>query len=123
MTTYDYYENMKSDILNAIEYYHDLTEYDSMDDAYDCLYDDLWIDDGVTGNASGSYTFSTYTAEENLCHNMDLLVEACNDFGQSVGDAVENGAEYCDVTIRLYLLSGVLYEVLKELNDRYEYWE
>lgn len=123
MTTYDYYENMKSNILDVIEWYHDLTEYNSMDDAYNSLYNDLWVDDSVTGNASGSYTFSTYTAEENLCHNMDLLTDACNDFGLSVGDAVERGAEYCDVTIRCYLLSSVLYDVLEELNDRNEYWE
>lgn len=123
MTTYDYYGNMKSDILNAIEYYHDLTEYDSMDDAYNSLYDDLWINDSVTGNASSSYTFNTYTAEENLCHNMDLLMNACNEFGQSIGDAIERGAEHCDVTIRCYLLGSVLSEVLDELNDRYKYWD
>lgn len=123
MTTYDYYEKLKSDILESIECYHDITEYDSMDDAYNSLYDDLWIDDGVTGNASGSYTFSTYTAEENLCHNMDLLVDACNEFGQSICDAIERGAEYCDVTIRCHLLGSVLSEVLDELNYKYEYWE
>lgn len=123
MSTYNYYENMKSDILDAIEDCHDLTEYDSMDDAYNSLHDDLWIYDGVTGNASGSYTFSTYTAEENLCHNMDLLVDACDEFGQSICDAIERGAEHCDVTIRCYLLCSVLSEVLDELNDEYEYWD
>lgn len=123
MSNYDYYENMKSDILDAIEYNNDLTQYDNMDNAYDSLYDYLWIKDGVTGNASGSYTFNSYTAEENLCHNMDLLVDACNEFGQSIGDAIERGAEYCDVTIRCYLLGSILSEVLDELNDEYEYWE
>ena len=54
---------------------------------------------------------------------MDLLEYACNEFGQSLGDAVERGAEYCDVTIRCYLLSGVLDDVLKELNDENEYWD
>lgn len=122
MSNYDYYENMKSDILDAIEWCHDLKEYDSMDDAYNSLYDDLWIDDGVTGNASGSHTFSTYTAEENLCHNMDLLIDACNEFEQSIGDAIERGAEHCDVTIRCYLLGSVLNDVLEELNDQYSYW-
>lgn len=38
-------------------------------------------------------------------------------------DAVERGAEYCDVTIRCHLLSSVLYDVLEELNDKYNYWD
>lgn len=125
MTTYNYYYKMKNDITSIIDYDYndDLSIFDTFEDAYENLYDNFWIDDGVTGNASGSYTFSTYTAEENLCHNMDLLLDACNEFGQSIGDAIERGAEYCDVTIRCYLLSSVLSEVLDELNDQYEYWE
>lgn len=125
MTTYNYYYEIKSDITDIIErdYDDDLSEFDSFDAAYENLYDNFWMNDGVTGNASGSYTFSTYTAEENLCHNMDLLIDACNEFGQSIGDAIERGAEYCDVTIRCYLLGSVLSEVLGELNDEYKYWE
>lgn len=125
MTTYNYYNEMKSDITYIIDYDYDnnLSEFDSFEDAYENLYDRFWIDDGVTGNMSGSYTCSTYKAEENLCHNMDLLIDACNEFGQSIGDAIERGAEYCDVTIRCYLLGSVLSEVLDELNYQYEYWE
>lgn len=125
MTTYNYYHEMKSDITDIIEYDYndDLREFDNFDSAYEYLYDNFWMNDGVTGNASGSYTFSTYTAEENLCHNMDLLVNACDEFGQSICDAIERGAEYCDVTIRCYLLGSVLSEVLDELNEQYEYWD
>lgn len=123
MTDYNYILAMEEDIRDYIEDECDLMEYDDMDSAYNKLYDELWMDDGVTGNASGSYTFNTYKAEEYLCHNMYLLVDACDDFGQPLGDAVERGAEYCDVTIRCYLLSSVLYGVLEELNDENEYWE
>lgn len=123
MSTYNYYNAMENDIREYIENECDLMNYDNIHSAYDKLYDKLWIDDSVTGNASGSYTFSTYTAEENLCHNLDLLADACSDFGQSVGDAMERGAEYCDVTIRCYLLSSILYDVLEELNDEHNYWE
>lgn len=125
MTTYDYYDEMKSDIIYIIEcdYNNDLSEFNSFNDAYETLHDNFWIDDSVTGNASGSYTFNGYKAEENLCHNMDLLVDACNEFGQSIGDAIERGAEYCDVTIRCYLLGSVLSDVLDELNDDYKYWD
>lgn len=123
MTTYNYTLAMEDDIRDYIENECDLMDYKDMDDAYNALYDELWMDDGVTGNASGSYTFNNYKAEEYLCHNMDLLEDACDEFGQSLGYAVESGAEYCDVTIRCHLLSSVLWEVLNELNDQYEYWE
>lgn len=80
------------------------------------LNEELWIDDQVTGNASGSYTFNTWEAEENLCHNMDLLAEACDEFMQDVGEAVKRGAEYCDVTIRCYLLGSAISEAIDELE-------
>ena len=83
---------------------------------YNKLHDDLWVCDSVTGNASGSYTFSTWQAEENICHNLYLLKSAVEEFGDSLGEAVYKGAEYCDVTIRCYLLGSVLYQVLDELE-------
>ena len=109
---YDYYEVMKDDIR---EYLRDTSVRD-----YDTLYDELFIADSVTGNASGSYTFSTYEAEENIAHNMDLLREAIEEFGGDYAEALERGAEYCDVTIRCYLLGQVLSEVLEELKDEEE---
>lgn len=63
-----------------------------------------WNSDSVTGNPSGSYTFSTWEAENNIAHNLNTLVEACDKFGQDIGEAIRRGAEYCDVTIRCYLL-------------------
>ena len=123
MTDYNYILAMDDDIHNYIENECDLMDYADMDEAYNALYDDLWMSDSVTGNASGSYTCNTYKAEEYLCHNMELLINACYEFGQLIGDAVERGAEYCDVTIRCHLLSSVLYGVLEELNDKYNYWD
>ena len=123
MTDYNYILAMEDDIRNYIENECDLMDYDDMDSAYDDLYDALLMSDTVTGNASGSYTFSTYKAEEYLCHNMELLICACNEFGLSLGDAVESGAEYCDVTIRCHLLGSVLYSVLEELNANNDYWD
>lgn len=123
MTIYNYILAMENDIRDYIENECDLMGYDTMDDAYNALYDEFWMSDCVTGNASGSYTFNTYKAEEYLCHNMDLLADACDLFGQSLGDAVECGAEHCDVTIRCYLLSDVLYETLEELNNENNYWD
>ena len=73
--------------------------------------------DSVTGNASGSYTFNTYQAEENICHNLDLLGEALEEFGSGADYLIHNGAEACDVTIRCYLLSECIAEALEEIEE------
>lgn len=113
---YDYLENVKNDVREAIEYNYSKEDLRNPD-IEEKIYDDLWVNDSVTGNASGSYTCNAYQAEEYLCHNWDLLVEALETFGDDVGNAIKSGAEYCDVTIRCYLLSQAISEVLEELNE------
>lgn len=121
---YDYQTVVKEDVkeyirenYSADEIRENLETMSARSGFEEKLYDNLWIEDSVTGNASGSYTFNTWQAEENLCHNMDLLEEACEGFAQGVGDAVERGAEYCDVTIRCYLLSGAISDALDEIEN------
>lgn len=120
MDKYNYHESVCDDIR---EYIANEIDIDSWKSGYtqeklcDFLEERLWAEDSVTGNASGSYTFSTWKAEENLCHNMDLLLEACEEFGESVQDAVERGAEFCDVTIRCYLLNLCINQVVKEIQE------
>lgn len=70
----------------------------------------------MTGNGSGSYTFNTWVAEENICHNMELLGEACEEFGDA-GQILNKGAEACDVIIRCYLLAPAIAAVLDELEE------
>ena len=119
MKTYNYFEAVKEDIKNYIENDIDikkaLSEAGDIDRLKDNLYDDLFCNDSVTGNASGSYTFNTWQAEENLCHNMDLLKEALEGFGFGI-EYLEKGAEACDVTIRCYLLSSAISEVIDGLG-------
>ena len=118
MKKYDYREAVKADIKEWLE------ENRSMDELKDdllatynhslmsALYDDMYIEDSITGNASGSYTFDRWQAEENLCHNLDLLSEACSMYGITPD---LRSPEACDVTIRRYLLNVCLYEVLEEI--------
>ena len=122
---YNYLEEVTSDVIEAIKERQDWNGepkriYHRTTDGRECLAewlnDELWTEDSVTGNGSGSYTFNTYTAEENLCHNHYLLEQACNEFGQDIGQAVEEGAEFCDVTIRCYLLSQAIEEAITELE-------
>lgn len=114
---YNYMEAVTNDAKRAILENLKYWDFSDRDELEEKANDELWISDSVTGNGSGSYTFSTWKAEENLCHNMDELEEACNEFGQDIGEAVKQGAEYCDVTIRCYLLGQAISAALDELEE------
>lgn len=118
MEKYDYRQAVKDDILDYIKE-HDIQVTDkNREEVEGFLYDTLFVEDSVTGNASGSYTFNTWKAEECLCHNLDLLAEAIDEFGADAGtykDCIES-AETADVTIRCYLLTECLSSVLDELE-------
>lgn len=116
MSKYNYFEAVSNDIQNYINENDIKVTSENRENLYQKLYDDLFISDCVTGNASGSYTFNAYQAEENLCHNLDLLAEACDEFGGGI-DVLKSGAEACDVTIRCYLLGQCLAQVLDELEE------
>ena len=117
MGKYDYRECMREDVVNYIKEHEVKITTDNRDEMQETLYDDMFISDSVTGNASGSYTFSSWQAEENICHNMDLLKDACDEFGC---EPKFDSAEWCDVTIRCYLLGEVLSEVLDEIKEDVE---
>ena len=117
METYNYLENVTADAKQAILENLNYWDFSDREELEERANDELWADDSVTGNGSGSYTFNTWEAEENLCHNMDELEDACNEFGQDIGEAVKQGAEYCDVTIRCYLLGQAISAALDELEE------
>lgn len=118
MTNYNYLEAVTSDILDYIKEEINLDEWKgNREGLEEKLNDELWTVDSVTGNASGSYTFNTWEAEENLAHNWDLLAEALDEFGQDGTDVLRQGAEAMDVTIRCYLLGQAIAEALDELEE------
>ena len=120
MTNYNYFEAVEEDVLSYIE--ENYTREELNEKLADrCAFaeelnDILWVDDSVTGNASGSYFFNRYQAEEALCHNWDLLADALEEFGCSDVNAFEKGAEWCDVTIRCYLLGQAIDEAVNQFN-------
>ena len=118
--TYDYEQAVKDDILEYVKDNIDFKDYDSWDDLEEYLNDELINEDSITGNSSGSYTFNTYRAEEYLCHNLDLLSEVLEEFGEDGSALLSKGAEYCDVAIRCYLYSQCLGEVLSKIEDEYD---
>ena len=117
MENYDYLEQVTTDAKEAILENMEYWDFDDRDELEEVAHDELWVYDSVTGNGSGSYYFNTWKAEEALCHNFDLLSEACEEFGQDIGEAFRQGAEFCDVTIRCYLLSQAIAGALDELEE------
>lgn len=115
MEKYNYLESVTEDVKEYINNEITLSDYENREELEEYLNDILWADDSVTGNASGSYTFSSWKAEEYLCHNMNLLAEACNEFGNEVNTELLENPEACDVTIRCYLLNQAISDVLDEL--------
>lgn len=113
MERYDYRKSLMDDIRNYIDENDIKITSENRDDVEEELRDSLMNNDSVTGNASGSYTFNTWQAEENLCHNLDLLQDACSEF---CCEPRLDSAEWCDVVIRCYLLGECLSSVLDELE-------
>lgn len=113
MERYDYREAMKVHVKLWLEENEEyiMMENDDYETAYEYAYDNMWISDQVTGNASGSFYFNSWKAEEAIAHNLDLLCDAIDEFGARNTNILEHGAEWCDVTIRCYLLGEVLSEI------------
>lgn len=120
MEKYNYYEAVKDNVSEYVWMNKDAFDWDNLDEVAEELFNILWVSDDVTGNGSGSYTFSTWKAEEYLCHNLDLLGEALKEFDCGVDYLINNGAEACDVTIRCYLLNNAISEVIQEVVNEIE---
>lgn len=69
MTKYNYLEAVKEDVKNYIDSEINFTDFDSLEELEEKLNDELWTEDSVTGNASGSYYCNSYKAEESIAHN------------------------------------------------------
>lgn len=121
---YDYREAMTEDVKEWIKENIDLTEWtEDREGLEQQLNDDLWTEDSITGNASGSYYCNSYKAEESIAHNWDLLNKALDEFGQNNINVIEKGAEWADVTIRCYLLGYVISDVLDEMEENGDFDE
>lgn len=111
----EYQEEVKSDAMDAIK---ENLEYN---DSWDEMYDSLFMDDSVTGNASGSYYFNSCKAAEAIS-GIIFDSDAVNEFKAMGYDGIptEEGAETCDVIARcicLGLVSGELEEYYDSLTE------
>jgi hypothetical protein len=118
MEKYNYLDAVKADVAEYIEENEIVVTSENREEVEQQLYDDCFIADSVTGNASGSYYCNAWKAEEAIAHNWDLLGEAAEEFGSdSIAEVLKQGAEACDVTIRCYVLGQAIAAVLDEILE------
>lgn len=115
----NYYEDVSQAVKEAAEdgYTPEMLEPVDLEDYGEKLNDALWVDDSVTGNASGSFFCNAYKAEEALAGNWDLAVEALEEFGYNDINALEKGAEWVDCVVRCYVLSQCIAEYVEDNED------
>ena len=124
MTRYDYYEEVKNDVINYInenmEYIKEKVDISDRDQLESWLSDELFVNDRVTGNASGSYTFNRAEAKEYVLDNIDLLSDACDYFGENMEKIgymfLAEDWETFDVFIRLYVLDTCISDAIDEID-------
>lgn len=112
MTLQDYREQVRSDAEDAMK--EDLEHFDTFDE---CM-DSLIVDDSVTGNGSGSYTFCTWKAEQNVAGIIwdEEFLEMLRDWGYE-DVPIDKGPEALDVIARVLVLYEMEYELEKVFED------
>ena len=120
---YDYLEAVKDDVKEYIRNEVNVGDYSDRDEMGEQLYDTLFCEDSVTGNASGSYTFNNYKAKEYIESDPEAYTyirELVSEYGieaETVADKFLNEDwEYWDVSIRCYLLHQAVDKALEELE-------
>ena len=120
---YNYLEAMVDDIKDYIDENINLDEFEDRQELEEKLNDDLWTEDSVTGNGSGSYTFDRHKSYENVQGDldaMDYIRDLVSEFGVDAETVAEKfldeDYEYWDVSIRCYLLGQAIGEALNELG-------
>lgn len=109
---YNYYDVVKEDVKNYIK-----ENYESLEEVKKGqLYDDCFLEDSITGNASGSYYCNAYKAKESLFGNESLLEDVINEYGIDMQEHW-NDWEYLDVSIRCYLVYECIDDALEELEN------
>ena len=120
---YNYLEAVTNDAKAAILENMDMWEWHNREELEENANDWLWAADEVTGNGSGSYTFNREAAKEYVTRSddgMNTLRDAVREFDcehEAFTAFMEEDWEYCDVTIRCYLLGQAISAALDELEE------
>lgn len=112
---FDYEAAVRADIRKYVnqKYKRDFTRFAINEEVGQRLLEEL-----VDYYSSDDYasTLDEWRAEEMVCHNLDLLREAVEEYGdnEELGSIVASGAVAMDVAIRIYVVGGVLEDVLSQ---------
>lgn len=119
---YNYREAVKEDVKNWMDENHKPGASREEEFDYDTVFEACWVADEVTGNGSGSYTFSRLEARRNFFEDDDsddYIYRMCDEgfsTQEEIGNHISTGDwEWVDVLIRCYLLGEVVQEVIDEL--------
>ena len=119
----DYYQQVKNDAIAAIDEQFDCGYWDG-DTEWDVVYDNIFVDDAVTGNGSGSYFFNAAKAREAVADAIwdEKVLNALSEIGVD-GDQLadylrDNDPESIDVCIRCAMIGEVYAEVERHFSDR-----
>jgi len=122
MTYDDYCKAVISDAEDVIAENFDNGSYDAETDFTD-VYDALFVDDAVTGNGSGSYTFNSAKAKENVKDAVfdDDIMTIVRGMGvdrYAFTDYIAEGKwETMDVIIRCAILNDVYGQIEDYFDD------
>lgn len=133
MERYDYAKAVRNDCVEVVKevisfdefskFGIEVSDYSNADEFKNAvaekMIDHLTGTDNVTGANSNSYYCDAYKVEESLCHNLDLLVEACDNLGLDVGEEIRN-PEMADVIIRQYEVRQEIENVIEDVADELE---
>ena len=123
MEKYNYLEAVTNDAKTAILENLNYWKFSDREELEESANDELWVDDSVTGNGSGSYTFNREAAKEYVTRSddgMDTLRDAVREFNcehEAFSAFLEENWEYFDVTIRCYLLSQAISAAIDALEE------
>lgn len=118
----NYLEETKQNIRDYMEETNFTFAGQDREEVEERLNEEYWINDSITGNASGSFTFNTYQAQECVTEDIETLINACEEFGiekETIGEKFLNEEwEWMDVTCRCYVLAQAIAEVLDDLEEK-----
>ena len=127
MKNFNYLDAVTADVINYIREEVNTADFESREDMETELYDILFVEDSVTGNASGSYTFNAYEAKEYVFADPDAVAEALEDFcvdAKTIADKfLSQDWEYFDVTARCGILGLAISTALDSIESELEFNE
>ena len=123
MTNYDYRKAIEKDVREYLQGIRD-GEHPFPSDL-EKLYNTLFTEDSVTGNASGSYWCNANKARECIMGDPnaeDYIREVISGYGMTAEEIADHFMdwEYWDVTIRCELLYNVLGDVIDDMEFDFE---